>query len=131
MICGSIHCKDNEPEKCAENFSQLLKNEKIKKVGFLNNQSTVPAACHQVALQLANPCRKLRQGCVLGKYRHLFSLNRISILIKTLAAFSSQPAGLDVFAQQGTGSIFGILETAVKGFHDRQTGIKTNEIGQR
>ena len=37
FICGSIHCKDDAPNKCAGDFAAFLKKEKIGKVGLIGH----------------------------------------------------------------------------------------------
>src|SRR5665647_1464349 len=50
--------------------------------------------------------------------------------VEAALGLASEPAGLDIFHQQGTGPVLGVGQTLMQHLHDRQAGVEPDEIGQ-
>src|ERR1700730_13226580 len=53
-----------------------------------------------------------------------------AVIVEAAPDLAAEPAGLDVFHQQGTGPVLRIGETLVQHLHHREADIEADEIGQ-
>src|SRR5262245_59835565 len=63
--------------------------------------------------------------CLAGRYR-LFSV----IIVEAAARLAAEPAGLDIFDEQGTAPVFAVGKTLVEHLHDGQAGIEPDKVGE-
>src|SRR5665809_128829 len=53
-----------------------------------------------------------------------------TIIVEAALGFSPEPTGLDIFHQERTGPVLGILESLIQHLHDRETRIEPDKIGK-
>ena len=52
------------------------------------------------------------------------------IAVEASAALSAEPSSFHIFSQQRTGTVFRILEAVIERLHDRQAGVKPDQVGE-